>query len=114
MRRREPMPYKDPEKQREYQRNYQRTKRKGTQGGATNLELLASFRLRTAQDLLEVVEEQIEAVRADPAVGTIERARCIGSLTGVALRTLEQRDLTRRIEALEAILSEPERPLKAV
>jgi hypothetical protein len=108
------MSYKDKEKQREYQREYQRRKRKGAQGGATNVEWLASFRLRTAQDLVELMEEQIEAVRRDPAARTIEKARCLVSLAGVALRTLEQRDLTSRIEALEAILSEPERTLKAV
>jgi hypothetical protein len=107
------MPYKDKDKQRAYQREYQRSKRKGANPSATNAELLASFRLRTAQDLVDLVQEQIDAVRRDEVARPIERARCIVGLVSVALRTLEQRDLTSRIEALEAILSEPERRLKA-
>jgi hypothetical protein len=108
------MPYKNKDKQRAYQREYQQGKRNGAQGGAKNVELLAAFRLRTTQDLVDLMEQQIEAVRADPAARAIEKARCLAFLAGVSLRTLEQRDLTSRIEALEAILSEPERKLKAV
>jgi hypothetical protein len=74
------MPYRDKERQRAYQREYQQKKRKGALGGATNVELLASFRLRTAQDLVELMEEQIEAVRADPAARAIEKARCLAFL----------------------------------
>jgi hypothetical protein len=70
--------------------------------------------LRTAQDFVELVQEQIDAVRRDPVARPIEKARCIGTLVGVGLRTLEQRDLTGRIEALEAILKQPERTSKAV
>ena len=101
-------------KQRAYQREYQRGKRKGAQGGATSSELLASFRLQTAADLVDLLEEQIEAVRRDPVARPIEKARCVGSLVSVAMRALEQRDLTSRIEALEAILNQRERRLKAV
>jgi hypothetical protein len=108
------MPYKDKERQRAYQREYQRSRRNGVNPSATNVELLASFRLRTAQDLADLIEEQIDAVRRDQAARPIEKARCIGALVSVALRTLEQRDLTSRIEALEAILNQPERTLKAV
>jgi hypothetical protein len=108
------MPYKDKEKQRAYQREYQRSKRKGVQGSAARSEQLASFRLQTAEDLVDLLQEQIDAVRQDPVARPIEKARCIGGLVGVALRTLEQRDLTSRIEALEAVLSQPERTLKAV
>src|SRR4051812_11421283 len=108
------MPYRDESRQREYQREYQRNRRKGSRTGPATVELLASFRLRTAQDLVELMQEQIEAVRGDRAARTIEKARCIASLVNVALRTLEQRDLTTRIEALEAVLNEPERKLRAV
>jgi hypothetical protein len=108
------MPYKDKDRQRAYQREYQRSKRQGANPSATNVELLASFRLRTAQDLVDLMKEQIDAVRRDQVASPIEKARCIGALVSVALRTLEQRDLTSRIEALEAILKQPERPLKAV
>jgi hypothetical protein len=67
------------------------------------VELPAPFRLRTAQDLVSLLEEQVEAVRNDSLAGTLEKARCVASLVTVALRALEQRDLTVRIEALEAL-----------
>jgi hypothetical protein len=108
------MPYKDKDQQRAYQREYQRNKRQGLNTAPASAELPASFRLRTAQDLVDLVQEQIDAVRRDPAARPIEKARCIGALVSVALRSLEQRDLTSRIEALEAILNQPERALKAV
>jgi hypothetical protein len=107
------MPYKDKDRQRAYQREYQRSKRMGSPTPPASVELPAAFRLRTAQDLVDLVQEQIDAVRRDPVARPIEKARCVGSLVGVALRTLEQRDLTSRIEALEAILSERQRTLKA-
>ena len=98
------MSYKDPEKQREYQREYQRARRSGSRTPPGRVDLPASFRLRVAQDLVGLLEEQIDAVRTDPCAGTLEKARCVGSLVTVALRALEQRDLTARIEALELVL----------
>jgi hypothetical protein len=107
------MPYKDKDRQREYQREYQRGKRQGLTPKPAIRELPSEFRLRTAEDLVELVQEQIDAVRHDPAARAIEKARCIALLIGVALRTLEQRDLTSRLEAIEAILNQPERDVKA-
>jgi hypothetical protein len=104
------MPYRDPEKQREYQREYQRSKRSGSRIAPGRVDLPPSFRLSTAQDLIGLLEEQIDAVRRDTALGTLERARCVGALINVGLRALEQRDLTTRIEALEAVLKRPGRP----
>jgi hypothetical protein len=98
------MPFKDPEKQRAYQREYQRARRNGSRTPPGQVDLPAPFRLRVAQDLVGLLEEQIDAVRGDPAAGTLEKARCVGSLVNVALRALEQRDLTARIEALELVL----------
>src|SRR4051794_20504916 len=100
------MPYKDPEKQREYQREYQQRKRRGSRIPPGQVDLPPAFRLQTAHDLIGLLEEQIDAVRHDPAAGTLEKARCIGSLINVALRALEQRDLATRIEALEAVLKQ--------
>ena len=107
------MPYKDKARQREYQREYQRSKRRGSTTPPASVGLPASFRLRTAQDLVDLVQEQIEAVRRDPMARPLEKARCIASLVTVALRTLEQRDLAGRVEALELILNQPERTSKA-
>jgi hypothetical protein len=103
------MPYKDPEKQRDYQREYHRSKRRGSRMPPGRVDLPPSFRLSTAQDLIGLLEEQIDAVRRDPALGTVERARCVGTLINVGLRALEQRDLTTRIEALEGVLKRPDR-----
>jgi hypothetical protein len=107
------VPYKDPEKQRSYQREYQRRRRNGCKTPPGSADLPAPFRLRAAEDLLKLLEEQVDAVRLDPATGTIEKARCIGGLTTVALRALEQRDLSVRVEALERALKRRERPHRA-
>jgi hypothetical protein len=88
------MPYKDKDRQREYQRDYQRNKRQGLKPKPATVGVPSEFRLSTAQDLVELVQEQIDAVRRDPAARAIEKARCIALLIGVGLRTLEQRDLT--------------------
>jgi hypothetical protein len=94
------MPYRDPERQREYQREYARLRRVGD--GQTPVPV--TFRLRVAADVVALLEEQVGAVRADTQVGTLERARCIGYLAGVALRAIEAGDLAARLEALESVL----------
>jgi hypothetical protein len=103
------LPYKDKNKQREYQREYKRNKRRGSTTPPGSVDLPASFRLRTAQDLVELIEQQITAVQGDSTARTLDKARCVASLISVALRTLDQRDLTLRVEALEAILKQPDR-----
>ena len=102
------LPYKDKNKQRDYQREYKRNKRRGS-ATPGSIDLPVSFRLRTAQDLVDLIEQQIAAVQGDPTARTLDKARCVASLISVALRTLDQRDLTLRVEALEAILKQPER-----
>ena len=104
------MPYKDPEKQRAYQREYQRRRRNGSTAPPGSVDLPAPFRLRTAEDLVSLLQEQIDSVRSDPAAGTLEKARCIGALITVALRAIEQRDLAFRVEALERALKHRARP----
>jgi hypothetical protein len=54
--------------------------------------------------VLALLEEQVAAVRDDSEAGTLEKARCVGYLAGVALRAIEAGDLAARIEALEAVL----------
>ena len=107
------MPYKDPNRQREYQREYQRGRRRGSAVAPGRADLPPSFRLETTRDLVALLEEQINAVRDDRRLGTVERARCVASLITVGLRALEQRDLATRLEALEAILKRPDRPVRA-
>jgi hypothetical protein len=63
-------------------------------------------RLQTAQDVIDILQEQVEAVRADLEASTLEKARLIGQLAGIALKAIEAGDLASRLEALEAILKE--------
>lgn len=98
------MPYKNPEKSRAYQREYKRSKRAGqcTTPGQTQLPI--PFKMKTAQDILSLLAEQVAAVRNDKDVGTLERARCIGYLAGVSLKAVEVANIEGRLAALEDIL----------
>jgi len=60
--------------------------------------------LKTAADVIGLIEEQVGAVRAEPLATTLEKARTIGFLAGVALRAIEAGDMAARLEALEAVL----------
>lgn len=100
------MPYKDPEKQRAYKREWMRMRRAGERGTPGGTLLPLPFRLRTAQDVLALLAEQVEAVRQDPEAETLEKARVIGYLCGIALKAVEVADLSARIEALETVLKE--------
>jgi hypothetical protein len=62
------------------------------------------FRLRTAADVLDLLEEQVDAVVKDAESTALEKARCVGFLCGVTLRAIEAGDLAARLEALEAVL----------
>jgi hypothetical protein len=60
--------------------------------------------LQQPADVLALLEEQVNAVRADPLSDPTERARTIGLLAGLALRAMDSRDLTARLEAVERVL----------
>jgi hypothetical protein len=62
--------------------------------------------LRTASDVLGLLAEQIEAVRGDDSLTTVERARTVGYLAGISLRAIELGDLAARVEAVEAVLKQ--------
>src|SRR5215217_5182327 len=98
------MPYKDPDKQRDYQREYTRMQRAGSSQTPGQTLVRLSFRLKTAQDVLALIEEQVNAVREEPEAGTLEKARCIAYLAGIALKAVEVADLSGRVEALEQVL----------
>jgi hypothetical protein len=98
------MPYTDPERARDYQREYRRLRRGGdscTTPGTSQVPL--PFRLKTAVDVLALLEEQVEAVRSEEA-GALEKARVIGYLAGVSLKAIEAGNLAARIEMLEMVL----------
>ena len=101
------MPISDPNRAREYQREYRRLRRGGdvcTTPRTTRLP--AEFRLKTAADVLALLDEQVAAVREDPVAGTLEKARTIGFLAGVSLRAIEAGDLAARLEMLETVLKQ--------
>jgi hypothetical protein len=104
------MPFTDPNKARDYQREYRRTRRAGDACTTPSTTLLPlPFRLKTAADVLALLQEQVEAVRVEPEAGTLEKARTIGYLAGVALKAIEAGNLAARIEMLEAVLKQRNR-----
>ena len=98
------MPYQDPEKRRDYQREYKRMRRAGSSQTPGQTLVPLPFRLKTAQDVLALIEEQVNAVREEPEAGTLEKARTVGYLAGIALKAVEVADLSGRVEALEQVL----------
>ncbi len=99
------MPYKNPDKARDYQREYRRTRRSGDHRTTpVHPALPLPTRLKTAADVLELLQEQTGLVRADADLGTAERARVVGYLAGVALKAIEVGSLAARLEELEAVL----------
>jgi hypothetical protein len=58
--------------------------------------------LQTARDVIDLLEEQVEALRSAAGVGAVEKARAIGYLAGIARRAIETGSLVERLEALEA------------
>lgn len=98
------MPYTDPEKSRAYHREYKRLQRAGECQTPGQTRLPAEFRVKTAQDVLDLLDEQVDAVRNEQEARTLEKARCIGYLAGVALKAIEAGDLAARLEAVESVL----------
>jgi hypothetical protein len=101
------MPFSDPDRARNYQREYRRTRRAGdtsTTPGTTPIPL--PFRLKTAADVLDLLEEHIRAIRAEQDAGTLEKARCVGYLASIALKAIETGNLAARIEMLETVLKQ--------
>lgn len=100
------MPFKDPEARREYQRERARLRRAGRADAPTTVSIPAPIRVQTARDVLELIAEQVNILRADLSLGSVERARCLGGLAGVALRAVETADLEARLIALESVLQQ--------
>jgi hypothetical protein len=98
------MPYRDDEQKRAYNREWMRMRRTAESGTPGGTPLPSEFRLRTAQDVIDLLSDQIEAVRDEKTVGTLERARTIGFLAGIALKAIEAGNMAARLEALEAVL----------
>jgi hypothetical protein len=102
------MPYADPEMQRAANREHMRRRRdtqSGTGGGTLGPLVDGESRLARAADVLAVLDGQVTAVLEDQSLGTVERARVIATLSGVALRAIEAADLAGRLEAVERVLA---------
>ena len=61
-------------------------------------------RLHTAQDVIDLLHEQVEALRAASGAGTVQKARAIGYLAGIARKAIETGTLAARLEMLETVL----------
>jgi len=98
------MPYTDPNKQRDYQREYARLRRGTVCQTPGQTQLPSGFRLQTAREVLDLIAEQIDAVRRDEKAKTLEKARTVGYLAAIALRAVETAHLADRVEAMERAL----------
>jgi hypothetical protein len=61
-------------------------------------------RLQSAQDVIDLLEEQVEALRAERHSGVVSRARAIGYLAGLARRAIETGTLADRLAMLDLVL----------
>ncbi len=98
------MPYANPETARDYQRQYRRMQRAGECTTPCTSEIPAEFRVRHAADVISLLEEQINLVRAETQADTLQRARTVAYLAATALKAIEAGNLAARLEALEAAL----------
>ena len=97
------MPFADAEKRREYDAEFKR-KARAAEPCPTRLTLPVEFRAKTAADVLALLNEQLDTLRQDASLGSVERAKAVGYLAGISLRAIEAGDVTARLEALESIL----------
>ena len=97
------MPFADAEKRREYDRGHKRQSR-AAEPCPTRPTLPVEFRAQTAADVLALLNEQLDTLRQDASLGSVERAKAVGSLAGIALRAIDAGDVAARVEALESIL----------
>ena len=99
------MPIKDIEKRRAYDRDRKRAKRSGSPTlSPTLLDLPAEYREAKAETVLGTVMEQLVKLREDEEIGTVERARCVAYVAGVALKAIESANLAGRIADLERVI----------
>ncbi len=61
-------------------------------------------RLQTAQDVIDLLQEQVEILRAERWAGAVQKARAIGYLAGLARKAIETSTVAERLEILQTIL----------
>lgn len=62
--------------------------------------------LQSVQDVVDLLQEQVEAVRRARWIGTIDKARAIGYLASVARHAIAAGQLAARVEMLELVLKQ--------
>lgn len=97
------MAYKDPEKRRAYMREYHRARRNGGQTPRNNL-IPIEMRIQTAQDVLDLMNTQVNAVLNDKSITVLEAARCITYMCGTMLKAVEVVEMLPRLEAIESVM----------
>lgn len=60
--------------------------------------------LRMPSDVVDLLAAEIETVRRDVRIDSVEKARTIGMLAAVALRAMEAAACEGRLEAIERVL----------
>ena len=98
------MPYKDPNKRREMRARSRAAKKDG-RAGSTSVGAPEVTALRSASDVLGLLERQVGAVLAAEGVDACTKARVVGFLAGIVLRASEAADLTARLDAIEQALA---------
>ena len=63
-------------------------------------------RLQTAQDVIDLLQEQVEALRAETETDAIQKARPLGYLAELARKAIETGSLAARLEVLEGNLKD--------
>ncbi len=100
------MPDTDADRENGLQPGDRRPRRFEYEGATPGTTSASSVRLQTAADVLALLAEQIEAVRAEQEAGVMEKARAVGHLAAVGLKAIEAGNLEARLEALEAVLKQ--------
>lgn len=57
--------------------------------------------LQSAQDVIDLLHEQVEALRAEAQASVVPKARALGYLAELARKAIETNSLATRLEALE-------------
>jgi hypothetical protein len=96
------VPFRDPEKQKAAVR--ESAARRRASSPSRTLPALAELQLKTAQDALEILRDELGRVRgivaSDPTV-VMSRARTVSGLLLAWLRGYETAEIAQRLEALE-------------
>jgi hypothetical protein len=65
-----------------------------------------SGRLQTPRDVIDLLAEQVEAVRAEDRAETVAKARALGYLAGQARKAMETGQVADRIDMLAKVLKQ--------